>query len=173
MPTRRQFILNCSAIAVTASVAPVTAFGAPAWTREISLQSLGLTAFAAHLNTSFQVQVDSGADVALQLVEARSTPPVPGDHANAEDSRYEKFSLIFRGALEQPLEQDTYWFQHQGIGRFVIFIVPISSTDSTHRYYEAIFNRPAYGRLPWAGDGGIPKGNPRNWRNRPPQESFR
>ena len=173
MPTRRQFIRNCSAVAITASVAPVTAFGAPVWFKEVSLQLLGLSAFSAHLNTNFQVQIDSSAVVVLQLVDVRSTAPFPGEQANAEDSRYEKFSLLFRGALEQPIEQDSYWFQHQAIGRFAIFIVPVISAETTRRYYEAIFNRPPYGRLPRAGEGKIPRGSPRNWRNRSEQESLR
>jgi uncharacterized protein DUF6916 len=161
MPTRRQFLLNCSTVAVTASVTPATVFGAPFHFQEVSLEHVSFSAFAAHLNAVFHVQSASGSTVRLQLVEVQPTPSFPAAAA-AADAANEKFSLLFRAPLKQPLEQGSYWFEHQGIGRFAIFIVPIGSTETSHCYYEAIFNRPVGGPLPKAGVGNIPRGRARN-----------
>ena len=65
--------------------------------------------------------------------------------ANAEDALHEKFALLFRGPLASPLAQNTYSFEHQRIGSFAMFIVPIGCVDQSRCYYEAIFNRPAQG----------------------------
>jgi hypothetical protein len=166
MPSRRQFILNCSAVAVTASVTPATVLGASFRFKEVPLEQIRFSTFAARVNTVFQVQRSSGLTVGLQLAEVRPTPLFAGTRANAEDARNERFSLLFRGPLQPPLEQGSYWFEHEGIGRFAIFIVPIGSTDTGHCYYEAIFNRPIGGSLPKAGEKDIPQGRPRG--NAPP-----
>jgi hypothetical protein len=164
MPTRRQFLLKCSAVAVTASAAPVAVFSGPFPFRQIPLQLLRLSTFAPHVNSAFRVEVDNETFATLQLVEARPASAFAGQSANAEDARYEKFSLLFRGLLAQPLEQGSYLFEHPLIGHFVIFIVPVVTADATACYYEAIFNRPPYGRMPRAGEGNIPTGSPRNKR---------
>ncbi len=62
--------------------------------------------------------------------------------SGAEDGQNEKFSLLFRGMNGQALDQDTYLFEHAGIGQFAMFIVPIGAMDTNHDYYEAVFNRP-------------------------------
>lgn len=120
-----------------------------------------MSVFAANLHAAFQVQDSSGSTVRLQLIEVQPTPAYSSAVAEAvaEDAGNEKFSLLFRGPPEQPLEQGSYWFETQGIGRFAMFTAPIGSTEATHGYYEAIFNRPPQGPLPQAGQGNIPLGN--------------
>ena len=152
MRTRRKFLLNCSAVAVTASVTPASVFAAPRKSLEVPLEQISLSSFASNLNTLFRVQGDNGPAVTLQLIEVSPTPAARVSASSRSrlnsveaDAANEKFSLLFRGALNQPLEQDTYWFESRGIGRFAMFIVPIGSTETTHVYYEAIFNRPASG----------------------------
>ena len=147
-------------MAVTASVTPAGVFGAPGKVVKASLEQVPFASFASHLNATFQVQGDSGPVVGLQLVEVGPTPAPPIQLPNAFDAANEKFSLLFSGPLDQPLEQDTYWFECPGIGRFTMFIVPIGSTETTHYYYEAIFNRPTGGPLPQAGEADIPVGRP-------------
>ena len=140
-PTRRQFLVNCSAIAVTASVAPAT-LGGPSRSRAVPLEQIGLVDFARQFNTTFVVRPERGAPIELVLVEIR---PLASKIAapNAEDARNEKFALLFRGSLAASLRQDTYSFEHQRVGSFAMFIVPIGCMDQSHCYYEAIFNRPA------------------------------
>ncbi len=140
-PTRRQFLVNCSALAVTAAIAPA-ALGRPSRGRAVALEQIGPADFARQLHTAFVVRPERAAPTELVLVEirplaARSAPP------NAEDARNEKFALLFRGSLAFPLASDTYSFEHQRVGRFEIFIVPIGCLDQSQCYYEAIFNRPA------------------------------
>ena len=139
MRTRRKFLLNCSALAVTASVIPTGVFGASRRSLEVSLEQIDFAAFAGHLNTTFEVQGKTGPAVGLQLVDVS---PTPAESPSALDAANEKFSLLFSGPLAQPLEQDTYWFECPGIGRFAMFIVPIGSTETAQLYYEAVFNRP-------------------------------
>lgn len=164
MPTRRKFLGNCSVVALATSVIPTTVFAGPLRLREIPLEQVSFSAFATRLNALFQVQSDTGSIINLQLVEVRPHPPVQMAGLVPEDAANEKFSLLFRGPLQQPLEQNSYWFESRGLGRFAIFIVPIGTTENTHYYYEAIFNRPPGGRMPRAGEGNIPVGSARNKR---------
>jgi hypothetical protein len=166
MPTRRNFLLNCSAVAVTAAMAPATAISAPLRLREVPLEAIPMSAFASQLNAVFRVQEGGGTAVGLQLIEVQSTPGFASAGLVAEDSANEKFSLFFRGPLSRPLEQGSYGFEAPGIGRFAMFIVPIGSTETSHCYFEAIFNRAPGGRLPQAGEGNIPKGRGRSKRRR-------
>ena len=171
MSTRRKFLLDCSAIAVTASVAPATALGASLRLKEVSLERISFQTFYGHLKAVFLVQGDSGSRVALRLAEVRSTPAYPAATlAAAEDAGNEKFSLLFSGLPKRPLEQGSYWFEHKSMGRFALFIVPIGPADGRHCLYEAVFNRSVNGPLPQAGEGNIPLGRARNKR-RPAAEA--
>jgi hypothetical protein len=72
----------------------------------------------------------------LELIEAtanqsgQETAQAPGG----------KFSLVFMGPLDQSLPQQTYLFEHEKLGAFDLFIVPIGKDQKGLRY-EAIFNR--------------------------------
>jgi hypothetical protein len=143
MPTRRNFLINCSAIAVTASLAPASAFSASLQSTQTSLEQIGFQDFANKVNTLFHVHVDSTSLVALHLIEAKPLLPANLSVVNAEDGRNEKFSLRFAGPARQPLDQNSYVFQHQGIGQFLMFIAPVGPSEPGWCYYEAIFNRPA------------------------------
>ena len=163
MRTRRNFLLNCSAVAVTASVTPTTIFSAPRRLAEVPLQGIRFDDFTIHLNTLFDVEGESGPAVQLQLVEVSS---MDRQTVSGMDAANEKFSLLFGGPIQKPLAQGSYWFQREGLGRFLMFIVPIGSTEITHSYYEAIFNRPVVDPLPRAGEAGIPVGRAREKRRR-------
>ncbi len=89
--------------------------------------------------THFFLFQKAGSTVPLRL-----TTVVKSQHpsrASAPDAMNEKFSLIFRGRSDQKLDQDTYSFYHPEMGKFLMFIVPVSSPrDGTRRFYEAVFN---------------------------------
>ncbi|HWY78167.1 MAG TPA: hypothetical protein VN281_21305, partial [Verrucomicrobiae bacterium] len=74
--------------------------------------------------------------------------------ANAADARNERFSLLFSGPLNRTLLQGSYIFEHLGIGRFEMFIVPVGPDSTNPRYYEAVFNRPVGGATMPAGPVG-------------------
>jgi hypothetical protein len=163
MPTRRQFLLSCSALAAAASASPSIALGAPFRRGGMALDQISFRDFADMVNTAFQVSVDSRT-VELRLVGAKPAAPSRSAVANSEDGGNEKFSLLFSGPVSEPLSQDTHNFEHQRTGRFQMFIVPVGPREPGHRYYEAVFNRPVPGRQPARSLAGrsIPPGAERN-----------
>lgn len=139
--TRRQFLVNCSAVAATISVAPA-ALGRPGHGRAVALEQVDSTDFAQQLNTAFLVHPEGGFPVKLQLVEVRSFAQSGAAFVPAEDGANEKFAVLFRGTRNTALEQNTYTFEHRHIGTFEMFIVPVGYPDESQCYYEAVFNRP-------------------------------
>ncbi|HEX9373566.1 MAG TPA: hypothetical protein VF897_21310 [Roseiflexaceae bacterium] len=99
------------------------------------LETLTFTTFAQQLNTPFQVERAGAVPLALELIEAREARSAPG---------YEAFSIVFRGPGDVFLPQAIYGMQHEAIGAFELFVVPIRQ-DQHGLYYEAIFNRPRTG----------------------------
>jgi hypothetical protein len=145
MTNRRQFLLGCSAFTVAAGLTPMTLWSAPFPAGEVSLEQIRFEIFAAQLGTQFHVSKDATTTSALKLVEAKLTPSTHPLAHHAADGRNEKFSLLFSGASDAALTQDTHFFEHPDIGRFAMFIVPVRIKDAT--YYQAIFNRPMAGTL--------------------------
>ena len=84
--------------------------------------------FAGHLNSTFRVRHEPTTE--LEFVEV--VDGSAGDHIN--------FSLVFRGPLQPLLPQRIYQVEHDQLGRFDLFIVPIRR-DTHGLYYEAVFNR--------------------------------
>lgn len=86
--------------------------------------------FAKHINSDFTTQHPQHGNVTLHLIhvsELRETP------------RQRMFSLVFRGPLDQPMEQGGYPLSHAEIGSDVLFLVPVGrEADGFH--YEAVFN---------------------------------
>jgi hypothetical protein len=145
MATRRRFLLDCSTVAVTASFVPAEVFSGPLRSRQVSLDQISFSAFEAQLNTVFVVRSAAGPSVKLALIHVEALTPHKSAPANAEDAQNEKFSLVFAGPRNQPLGQDTYTFEHSGLGEFEMFIANIGVDDSKRYYYEATFNRPQPG----------------------------
>ena len=137
MQNRRQFLRDCS-LAAAASLVPVAALAQSHARRVAGHDDPGFARFAGQLNTPFFVQAGTQT-IKLLLVEASTFSSTSPD---AEDAGNEKFYLLFRGPVQQPLEQNTYRFDHPHLGRFSIFIVPIGCLDASHCHYEAIFDRP-------------------------------
>ena len=93
--------------------------------------SLTQEAFAQNLNTNFRVSGDDSSQFDLELTEVSELKLV---------KTQEEFSLVFRGPLDHFLGQGTRSFEHEKMGQFELFIVPIKQDDKGY-YYEAIFNR--------------------------------
>jgi hypothetical protein len=140
MTSRRQFLTGCSALTLTASLAPAACLSAWLPVRNVTLDQIGFAAFSAQVGTVFEV---TPKWVKLKLVEARLIPTFHPPDRVAEDARNEKFSLRLSGSRDLVLTQNTYTFEHPGIGRFEMFIVPVAGMDSSRSFYCAIFNRPA------------------------------
>ena len=119
MINRRAFIRDCSAFAVSVAAVAVQA-GSP-----LRHETFEFKTFAHLVNSGFIAQ-KSGQSQALDLVEATG--------------HRKSFSLLFRGSAEAPLEQDTYSFEHERLGQFQMFIVPVGRPHGSGCYYEAVFN---------------------------------
>lgn len=100
---------------------------------DISLDAVPVARFLELVRTPFEVRDASAAVVTLELLEV--SRPRSGGPADAES-----FSLLFEGPATQPLGQGTFTFSHPGLGRFALFIVPVSAERGA-RQYEAVFNR--------------------------------
>jgi hypothetical protein len=96
--------------------------------------SLTEAEFSKHLNTKFQFKRDGQESLDLELVEVKGYPSSPSEHAGME-----RFSAFFNGPTEPRLPQGTYSLQHDQMGDFDIFIVPIGPADDGV-HYEAVFN---------------------------------
>ena len=92
--------------------------------------SLTHEAFSQNANTKFQVQVDEHTAVELELIEVSEIKLYPGQ---------EEFSLEFLGPSDAFLDQGVRNFNHDQMGEFELFIVPIKQ-DAQGFYYEAVFN---------------------------------
>ena len=103
-------------------------------------RSLVRSTFEQYLGQVFRVRTDKAGTLSMKLIGIRDLPaPAPQDERSAID-REQSFSLMFRGPGSSRLEQDTYRFEHDRMGRFSLFIVPMSPTQSAQGY-QAVFNR--------------------------------
>ena len=89
--------------------------------------------FSQHVNTKFQLKLDDQA-IELELVEVKGYRP----QAN-EQGGMERFSVFFDGPGNVRLSQRLYSLEHEQMGEFEIFLVPISGNEQGFRY-EAVFN---------------------------------
>ena len=80
----------------------------------------------------FEVSVAPGI-VELTLIEVKAMP------AQSHAARPVPFSLVFLGPKNRDLSQGIHAFDHEELGPFEIFIVPIAPVEQGARY-EAIFN---------------------------------
>lgn len=100
-------------------------------------EKLTREAFAESLNTKFRIPVraedstEAVSAVEIELVEVND---------NGRAGETERFSLIFRGADDFFLPQRTYPVEHERLGAFHLFLVPVGREPDGFRY-EAIFNR--------------------------------
>ena len=101
------------------------------------LETFTVTTFSPHLGTTFRISVDASQPLELELIEATdlsaryASEPVEG--------RGRPFSIVFRGPGDILLPQRIYRVEHDQIGTFDLFIVPIGRDPDGLRY-EAVFN---------------------------------
>jgi hypothetical protein len=93
--------------------------------------SLEHETFSRYLNTNFRISPGESKTVELELSTV---------HELLLSPQQERFAIVFRGPREQFLQQGSYSFEHDEMGEFILFIVPIHQDDSGI-FYEAVFNR--------------------------------
>ena len=87
--------------------------------------------FADNLHSKFRIHVDDSATVESELTEV-------SEHLLS--TRQERFAIVFRGPSDVFLDQGMRHLEHDSMGEFDLFLVPISRDDKGF-YYEAVFNR--------------------------------
>lgn len=95
------------------------------------LEQITREQFTAQVNTGFRVAVAAGPALELELVSVRDL---------GSTAAHEQFSLEFRGPQQPLLPQSIYPLQHEQLGDFELFLVPIARDQEGLRY-EAIINR--------------------------------
>ncbi len=92
---------------------------------------LSYETFATNLNTTFKIHVDDGEIVQAVLAKISELLISPGQ---------ERFSVVFRAPNQPFLSQGMRRLEHDQIGAFDLFLVPIGR-DEQGIQYEAVFNR--------------------------------
>jgi hypothetical protein len=87
--------------------------------------------FSRYLNTNFRILLGESNSVEAEL-SAVNDPQI--------SPQQEHFTIVFRGPREPLLNQAIYRFEHDEMGEFNLFIVPIRQ-DEDNTFYEAVFNR--------------------------------
>jgi hypothetical protein len=95
------------------------------------LENLNSRVFAEHLRSTFQLKAPGAAPLPIELLEVTEKELSP---------KVEQFSLIFRGPLTPHFRQGTYTFEHEKLGTFDLFVVPLGP-DATGMSYQVVFNR--------------------------------
>lgn len=96
----------------------------------MTIEELDAKLFSENLNTKFRASL-GGKTIELELIGVTELNYSP---------RQEAFSIVFRGALDSPLQQGLFDLEHEKLGSFAIFMTPIArQPDGFH--YESCFNR--------------------------------
>ena len=100
------------------------------------LESFTIHTFSGHLGGKFCVYPDaSNSPLEVELISATAL----GGSAGCEPpARRQPFSIVFRGPGDVLLPQRIYRIEHEEIGAFDLFLVPIGLDEEGLRY-EAIF----------------------------------
>jgi hypothetical protein len=101
------------------------------------------SSFAPYLNTQFRVYLDQSTTHGLKLVEVNDyLATLPGLESGGDPHKIECFSLLFTIPPGRAFEQDTYLVEHEALGNFYMFMVPVSEQGKgALDYYEAVVYR--------------------------------
>lgn len=89
--------------------------------------------FSKHVKTTFHVKFTDG-QIDLELDEVKGYR-----NKAVERQGMERFSAFFQGPAQPLLPQHVYLMEHDQMGEFEIFLVPVSQDERGLRY-EAVFN---------------------------------
>jgi hypothetical protein len=103
---------------------------------EIMSVSLTEEEFSKHIKTKFRIKADTQQPVELLLEEVKS---YGNNGGSGSQPGMERFSVFFSGPNDCYLPQKVYSMEHDRMGPFDIFLVPIGRDDQGYNY-EAVFN---------------------------------
>jgi hypothetical protein len=139
--SRRKFITGIGAAAAGAAL---LAIGGRrllnARLSKVPGEALARSMFAGRVGEIFQVRPEVSAPHPLRLAAVRDLAAAARNEAQTSADKQRSFSLLFSGPIDLMIEQGTYRFEHDRLGTFSLFIVPMAPGEDA-RYYEAIFNR--------------------------------
>jgi hypothetical protein len=102
------------------------------------LETMTYELFAPHAGETFRLYANAGDSLDVELIEVTPLNPITVPPASQGAPRRLPFSLVFRGPREMLLPQHIYRIEHEQLGSFELFIVPIGPDQAGMRY-EAIF----------------------------------
>ena len=96
--------------------------------------------FAGRVGETFRILGDGPrpVDAALAEVTVLGGSATGSAVSGRDGGRPQAFSLVFRAPREAQLAQRTYRMEHDAIGAFDLFLVPIGA-DGDGMRYEAVF----------------------------------
>lgn len=95
------------------------------------LDHLTKQSLTENIATRFKVSLGDNSSLELELVKIDELASAPGQ---------EQLSVIFRGPVDVALPQAIYNLEHERLGQFGLFLVPVG-IEKESRLYEAFFNR--------------------------------
>jgi hypothetical protein len=97
------------------------------------LEAFTISTFSDHRGERFIIYTDSG-----DALEAELTEGAPRGSGNTPEGKREPFALLFNSPGDTVLPQKIYKIEHDGIGTFDLFLVPVHKDDKGVQY-EAVF----------------------------------
>ena len=88
--------------------------------------------FSKHVNTKFRVASEPPTELELTQVKPYSSQA-------KEQAGLERFSIFLVGPADRYLPQRIYSVEHERMGAFELFLVPVGKDDYGF-LYEAVFN---------------------------------
>lgn len=101
---------------------------------EIAVELPTKDQFLENLDSDFRATIDDVGTFDLHFFKLDTT---------ISNSAQEAFSMLFRAPLDTPPEQGTFRFEHDVLGSFDLFLVPIKQKEDA-LIFEAVFNRLLY-----------------------------
>jgi hypothetical protein len=99
----------------------------------VVLENFTVETFSEHLGSTFRIHLEASEQYDVELISATALGGSTG-----EEMPRQPFSIVFRGPGDVLLPQSIYHMEHDQIGSFELFIVPIGPDEKGLRY-EAIF----------------------------------
>ena len=106
------------------------AFEREGWTM---LEEFEIGTFAPRLGETFRIQAADAPAAEMTLIEATAL-----GEGTASETQRAPFSLVFRGSRDRVFPQQICRVQHDAIGEFELFLVPIGPDQEGMRF-EAVF----------------------------------
>lgn len=97
------------------------------------MDDLTLSRFSGRSGEKFRLP-DADPPMDFELIEAE-----PLRSSNEPNDPERNFALLFAGPSDRPLDQQTVALEHDEVGAFALFVVPVAEGDG-RRHYEAVIN---------------------------------